>query len=111
MRTSTVIDLKHYHPDTAVIGYLVYVGKESGLDLVAADVDQHLFNLLRIVDPLQPALIVDSKDYGSAPGVRQRDNLGCYLFCVDQPNLEFDVGIFASPNKVEQICPVQRPAI
>src|SRR5215471_8104465 len=111
MGTAAVVNLKHYHPNPAVVSHFIDMWKQRGLDLVAANIDECFLDLLRVVDPFQPALIVHAKDYCPAARVCQGNDFGCDLLSVDEPNLELDIGVFASPNQVKEISPVQRAAV
>src|SRR5262249_44257010 len=111
MRTSPVVHLQHHDPDPVVVRDFIDAGKQCRLYLVSANVDQQLLDLLGIVDALQSPLVIHSEHDRAPARVRQRHDFGSDFFNVDQPNLELDVGIFTSANKVEQISSVQRPAV
>ncbi len=111
MGAPAVINLQYHNPDAAVERYFIDVREKGRLDLVPANVDEHLLDLLGIVHAFHAALVVHAKDYYAAARVCQGYDFRGDLFRINQPNLEFDVGIFTSANQVEEISSVQRPAV
>src|SRR5258708_3624789 len=62
MRRPAVVNLQHDDPDAAVVRDLVDSREDRRLDLIAADVDELFFDLLGIVQALNPALVIYAED-------------------------------------------------